>query len=154
MSEAAQTDSGLRRLGLRALLLVVALAFLLVGVLMLVPLKTMVPLVDTFWIWAPQKELTDYGDNPLAYYVLRTGAITHVWMGVILLLPFRDPVRFRPVIHITMVALLVLGVTCFVAGLSGQVAVLVFTLDGLLCFGAAVGLWLLRPRGEGDSSEA
>ena len=146
MNEPLHTDPPLRRLGRRALLLTLAAAFVLLGALMLMPLPSVVSVVGTFWIWAPQRELHAFQDDPLAYYVLRTAGVAHLWLGAVLVLPLVDPVRYRPVIDISMAALMIMGLTCFVSGLSGQVAVLLFALDGLACFAAVVGLWLLRPR--------
>ena len=128
---------------LRAILIVVGGLFCLSGATFVLPESSLKD--ATSWLVGTEAVDEFWPSAPLFAYVVRTSLLAYLWIGAVLLVAATNPVRHKVQIHIAIVGLFLLGVLCFVIGVSHGVPTRWYLIDTLFSLIAAGLLVAFRP---------
>ena len=99
-----------------------------------------------FEYFVGEERVEELFESPsLFLYCLRASCVAFVWLGVLFLLPLKDPLKYSPLIMLGIGFLGVYGVCALVWGILYGLHFLWFVVDSLVSFGLAFLLWRFRP---------
>jgi len=132
-----------RRLGITLMMILCAVVMVAAAAFCLLPVATVKCIYDFF---AGQSEATEAFKWPFFIYMLRVGAVMHVWLAATFILILTNPVKYQTLYWVNMLAVLAAAIMCVGAGIRVSVPVGLWLVDGLLALVGAVLLFLVRPR--------
>lgn len=133
-----------RMKALRVVLIVTGAVFCLAAIGLVVPFSWFRAVGE--WFIGGKAMEQYWPDGPLFEYATRVSLVAYLWIGVVLLVASRDPVRHRAQIDIATGALCLMAVVCLVTGLAKGLPLMWPLGDGISALVGAVLLLVLRPR--------
>jgi hypothetical protein len=137
-------ERGKNRLLVTVVLLAIAVALVAFAVFLLMPGDVLSQVYDFFG--GDLDKNCPWQSNPFLLYVCRVLAVFHAWVAALFVLIMLDPLKYRTIYWVNMLALLAMGAMVFGAGFSLGMPFVAVLIDGVLCLLAVVGLWAARPK--------